>query len=92
MICLPYDIDAFKYNSSSMMYQSTDYLVPILTLSGSAFAEEVVEFNCGLVADDIEDLIIRVSRLDLNVINTWIEGCKRYNTYRNQSNCTFLNL
>ena len=92
LICLPYDAIAFKYNSSAMMYQSADYLVPILTFSGSAFAEEVDTFQCGLVAIDEEDLINKVSRLDFKVVNTWIEGCKRYNDYRNKSNYIFLNI
>jgi len=92
LICLPYDINSFKYNSSAMMYQSTDHLVPILTFSGSAFAEEVEKFNCGLVAIDREDLINKITRLDLDLINTWITGCKQYNDYRSKSNYLFLDI
>ena len=92
LICLPYDINSFKYNSSAMMYQSTDHLVPILTFSGSAFAEEVEKFNCGLVAIDREDLINKITILDLDLINTWITGCKQYNDYRSKSNYLFLDI
>lgn len=92
LICLPYDTEAFKYNSSAMMYQSTDFLVPILTFTGSAFAEEVEKFGCGLVAIDQMDMITKITNLDLNLINTWINGCKKYNDYRNKSNYIFLNI
>ncbi len=92
LICLPYDAEAFKYNSSAMMYQSTDYLVPILTFAGSAFAEEVEKFDCGLVAIDQNDMITKITNLDLNLINNWIEGCKKYNDYRNKSNYIFLDI
>jgi hypothetical protein len=92
LICLPYDTEAFKYNSSAMMYQSTDFLVPILTFTGSAFAEEVEKFDCGLVAIDQMDMITKITNLDLNLINTWIDGCKKYNDYRNKSNYIFLDI
>ena len=92
LICLPYDIIAFKYNSSAMMYQAADFLVPILTFSGSAFAEEVEQFGCGLVADNEEDLISKIISLDLELINTWIDGCKRYNDFRSKSNYIFLDI
>jgi glycosyltransferase involved in cell wall biosynthesis len=92
LMCLPYDAEAFKYNASAMMYQSTDYLVPVLTFAGCAFAEEVEKFECGLVAIDQNDMITKISNLDLNLINNWIEGCKKYNDYRNKSNYIFLDI
>jgi hypothetical protein len=66
--------------------------VPILTFTGSAFAEEVEKFNCGLVAIDQKDMITRITNLDLNLINNWIEGCQKYNNYRNKSNYDFLDI
>jgi glycosyltransferase involved in cell wall biosynthesis len=92
LICLPYDVVAFKYNSSAMMYQAADFLVPILTFSGSAFAEEVEHFECGLVADNEEELISKIINLDLGLINKWIDGCKRYNDFRSKSNHVFLGI
>jgi glycosyltransferase involved in cell wall biosynthesis len=92
LLCLPYDVKAFEYNSSAMMYQAMDYLVPVLTFSGSAFAEDVTKFNCGLVANDKEDMIDKLSIIDFNEINAWIEGCKKYNDYRSKSNHIFLEI
>jgi glycosyltransferase involved in cell wall biosynthesis len=92
LICLPYDVIAFKYNSSAMMYQAADFLVPILTFSGSAFAEEVEQFGCGLVANSEEELISKLIKLDFELINTWIDGCIKYNDFRNKSNSIFLGI
>ena len=92
IICLPYDIKKFRYNASAMMYQSADYLVPILTFSGSAFAAEIDEFGFGIVAEGEIDLIAKIRSLDVKVINKWIEGCRQYNQYRNMTNYNFLQL
>lgn len=92
LLCLPYDVKAFQYNSSAMMYQAMDYLVPVLTFWGSAFAEDVTMFKCGFVADDQEDMINKLSTFDFNEINLWIEGCRKYNDYRNRSNLNFLEI
>lgn len=92
VICLPYDREKFRYNASAMMYQSADYLVPILTFSGSAFAPEIDEFGFGIVAEDEIDLVAKIKSLDVKVINKWIEGCRQYNQYRNMTNYNFLKL
>ena len=92
LICLPYDVDAFKYNSSAMMYESTDYLVPVITFYGSAFATDVDDFFCGVTVKDQDEMIDQMINLDSNLMNKWIKGCSRYNDYRNESNLSFLNL
>jgi hypothetical protein len=74
------------------MYQAADFLVPILTFSGSAFAEEVEQFGCGLVANSEEELISKLIKLDFELINTWIDGCIKYNDFRNKSNSIFLGI
>lgn len=92
VICLPYDSEKFRYNASAMMYQSADYLVPILTFSGSAFAPEIDEFGFGIVAEDEIDLVAKIKSLDVKVIKKWIDGCRQYNQYRNTTNYNFLKL
>ena len=92
LICLPYDVDAFKYNSSAMMYESTDYLVPVITFCGSAFAADVDDFFCGVTVRDQDEMVDQMINLDSNLVNKWIEGCFRYNNYRNESNLGFLSL
>jgi hypothetical protein len=92
VICLPYDVDAFKLNSSAMMYQASDYLLPIFTFSGSAFATDVERFKCGRVAQDEEHLIEILADLNHIQISNWVNGCINYNSFRNESNYTFLNI
>ncbi len=92
LICLPYNPVAFAFNSSAMMYQATDYLLPVMTFSGSAFAEEVDLFQCGIVAQNLEDLIEKIYSFQPNQISDWISGCVKYNEFRNTSNSVFLNL
>ncbi len=92
LICLPYNPIAFAFNSSAMMYQATDYLLPVMTFSGSAFAEEVDLFQCGIVAQNLEDLIEKIHSFQPNHIPDWISGCVKYNEFRNTSNSVFLNL
>lgn len=92
LICLPYDVDAFKYNSSAMMYESTDYLVPVITFCGSAFATDVDDFSCGVTVKDQDEMINKMINLDSNLVSDWTRGCSSYNHYRNKSNLIFLNL
>lgn len=92
LICLPYDPIAFEFNSSAMMYQATDYLLPVMTYSGSAFAAEVDQFQCGIVAQNLEDLIEKIDSFQPNQISNWIGGCVKYNEFRNSSNSVFLDL
>jgi glycosyltransferase involved in cell wall biosynthesis len=92
LICLPYDVDAFKYNSSAMMYESTDYLVPVITFYGSAFATDVDDFFCGVTVKNKDEMIDQLINLDSKLVNKWIKGCSSYNDYRNKSNLSFLHL
>jgi hypothetical protein len=63
-----------------------------MTFSGSAFAEEVDLFQCGIVAQNLEDLIEKIHSFQPNHIPDWISGCVKYNEFRNTSNSVFLNL
>jgi glycosyltransferase involved in cell wall biosynthesis len=92
VICLPYNVLAFKLNSSAMMYNSSDYLVPIITFEGSAFARDVSEFSCGLALKDRSDMIEALNSINLTMIQRWIDGCESYNHFRNQTNLDFLEI
>ena len=92
IICLPYDINAFKFNASAMMYQASDFLVPTLTFDGSAFADDVKSFGNGIVVKNRAEMIKVLNTLNSDKIQLWIGGCKRYNEYRNQSNNVFLEI
>jgi hypothetical protein len=92
LICLPYDVMAFKYNSSAMMYQSSDYLVPIITFTGSAFSSDIRDFRCGISASNEDEVINKLKCIDFEEINDYIDGCRNYNEFRNKSNYIFLDL
>jgi len=92
VICLPYNVQAFKFNSSAMMYNSSDYLVPILTFSGSAFASDVIEFSCGVALKNRSDMILTLNSITLSTIHKWVDGCKAYNLFRNETNFDFLEI
>jgi len=92
VICLPYNVQAFKFNSSAMMYNSCDYLVPILTFSGSAFASDVTEFSCGKALKNRSDMISTLSSITPSTVHKWVDGCKAYNLFRNQTNLDFLEI
>ena len=92
ILCLPYNIEAFKVHASAMLYQSMDYLKPVLSFDGTSFSKDILEFNSGAVAHtstELSDLLIKV---DIKQINTWVEGCIAYNVYRISSNIKFLGL
>jgi glycosyltransferase involved in cell wall biosynthesis len=92
LICLPYDISAFKFNASAMMYQASDFLVPTITFDGSAFAEDVKTFGNGIAVKNRSEMIKVLNALNTNEIQSWIDGCKRYNDYRNSTNNVFLEI
>jgi hypothetical protein len=92
VLCLPYNPEAFKYNSSSMMYEAADYLVPVIAFSGSAFAYDIEQFGCGLTAVNQGDLIRYILELNIDSLNSLKLGCVRFNQHRNRSNLEFLRL
>jgi glycosyltransferase involved in cell wall biosynthesis len=92
LICLPYDTNAFKFNASAMMYQASDFLVPTITFDGSAFADDVKTFGNGIAVKNRDEMIKVLNSLNTRELQLWIEGCKRYNKYRNSSNNVFLEI
>ena len=92
LICLPYDVNAFKFNASAMMYQASDFLVPTITFEGSAFAYDVKTFGNGIAVKNRAEMIKVLNALNINEIQSWVDGCKRYNDYRNSTNKMFLEI
>jgi hypothetical protein len=92
LLCLPYNSSAFAFNASTMMYSSMDYLIPVITFNGTAFASDINQFNCGVTVSGIDEMIEKLIKIDIEQIKIWANGCKKYNAYRNMSNKQFLNL
>lgn len=92
ILCLPYDNNSYKLNSSAMMYEAADHLVPVITYSGSAFAYDVQRFKCGLTPINESVLIQNLVDLNPKSISDFKYGCNDFNESRINSNLIFLNL
>ena len=92
LLCLPYNIDAFSLHASAMLYQSMDFLKPVLSFDGTSFSKDILEFNSGAVAKTINELCDQLINIDNKQVNSWVEGCRTFNVYRNSSNKKFLEL
>ncbi len=92
VLCLPYNIEAFRVHASAMLYQSMDYLKPVAGFDGTSFSKDILKFNLGAVAKNSNELCDQLINIDIEKVNSWVEGCKTYNMYRNESNKKFLDL
>lgn len=92
VLCLPYDVEAFRLHASAMLYQSMDYLKPVFSFDGTSFSKDILKFNLGAVAKTSNELCDQLVDIDIKKVNSWVEGCKAYNKYRNLSNKKFLGL
>jgi hypothetical protein len=87
LICLPYNIDSYKLNASALAYRAADNLTAVATLRGSAFGNEIEKFKLGIVADDLADLISKMSNFDIDATKLYIA---KYNLLRHEANLRFL--
>jgi hypothetical protein len=92
LLILPYNPKAFQYNASAMMYQASDFCIPIITLDGSAFASEVEEFSIGKVCKDSTEIIEVLQSITSSQIELWKNNFLEYNNYRNKTNFLFLKI
>jgi hypothetical protein len=92
VLCLPYNVEAFKMHASAMLYQAMDYLKPVLSFDGTSFSQDILEFNSGAVAKTSIELCDLLINVDTEQVNSWVEGCIAYNVYRTSSNIKFLGL
>ena len=92
ILCLPYDIEKYRFNASAMAYEAADFLKPVITLSGTAFASEVEKFGIGIVCRDIDDLIQRLRQITLQEVGKLRKNIPGYNDFRKNSNLKFLEI
>jgi hypothetical protein len=92
LICLPYDVKDYALNASAIAYQAADYGVPVITLRGSAFADEIERFQIGIVSDSLESLIEQLKALNQESLLRYNSSINAYNVYRLESNKAFLEI
>lgn len=85
LICLPYNVESYLENASALAYRAADNLVAVATLSGSAFAREIAEYQIGTSSNNIKNLAANVVEM-LSQMTSYREKILSYNEYRNQ--CT----
>lgn len=92
VMCLPYDVSAFKFNSSAMMYHALNYNIPIYTYTGTAFAEDVKEYDCGYTVSNYFEMADLIKKTSISSLQNLMDGCYAYNNFRNNSNFYFLEI
>jgi hypothetical protein len=92
VMCLPYNPKSFEFHASAMHYSAMDHLIPVVCFEGSAFAYDVLKFNSGIVARDLQEMCEVLLNLSKDQIREWKIGCQNYNTFRITTNENFLDL
>lgn len=71
LVLLPYDVSIYRNRGSAAMMEAACYGRPIITLRGSAFAEQVEWYRLGRVVDGVDDIaaaILSFSREERKVL------------------------
>lgn len=89
LVCLPYDVETYSENASALAYRAADNMVVVATLKGSAFAREILKYNIGIVAENLEDLI---SKLNKFTKEDYTKKIISYNLMREKANLEMLEL
>jgi glycosyltransferase involved in cell wall biosynthesis len=56
MVLLPYDRETYRLRGSAAMMEAVSFARPIVTLSGTAFAEQISWYRLGRVVDDVSQM------------------------------------
>ena len=57
LVILPYDSQVYRLRGSAIMYDASAFGIPIASYSGSAFSNEVEEYDLGVVSDEKYSLV-----------------------------------
>jgi hypothetical protein len=88
-VCLPYEISSYAENASALAYRAADNMVVVATLKGSAFAREIRQYDIGIVAENLEDLISKLNQFEKE---DYAENIRSYNLMREKTNLEMLRL
>ena len=89
LVCLPYETSSYAENASALAYRAADNMVVVATLKGSAFAREIRQYNIGIVAENLEDLISNLNKFEKE---DYAENIRIYNLMREKTNLEMLRL
>jgi len=64
LLVLPYDKFSYSINASGLLYHGSDFKVPVITLEGVGFEDEINEFKIGIVASDLSDMAAKIMNID----------------------------
>lgn len=92
VLVLPYDVQKYLMNASAMAYRAADYQKPIITLSGSAFSEDILNYDLGWVVDDAAEITRLISQLTIEEVVSRKSRIINYNKKRILDNLEFLEL
>lgn len=90
ILVLFYDVNFYRTNASAMAYRAADYLLPIVTYTGSAFANEIDQFNLGVVITEVIELKSAIHNIVTNYAQ-FQNNIRNYNELRQNLNSTTLN-
>jgi glycosyltransferase involved in cell wall biosynthesis len=85
LLVLPYDRSSYSINASGIVYHGSDYHIPVITLEGVGFADEINEYGIGIVAKNIDDMVERIISIDKMVFNF-----ENYNSARLKATKSFM--
>lgn len=87
-IVMPYDQDSYLTGGSSIFYYASDLLIPVITVCGLPFSEEIQMFDCGILFEPGSDFEIT----DFDILNQekFHKNLINYNKYRKNLNIDFI--
>lgn len=85
LLVLPYDKSSYSINASGLLYHGSDYQVPVITLEGVGFEDEIKDFKIGILASNLQDMAVKI--VNFNKTNYHFE---EYNLARFQATASFI--
>ena len=93
VMVLPYSRDVYSETGSAMLYESCDYLKPVIAASGTGFAAEVAAHGLGFLLhspEELPQLIQKVSTLEMKL--KLENNLREYNRFRREQVADWINL
>ena len=88
-LCLPYQPEFYKMNASAMAYRILDLKKTLITLEGSAFANELKKFDSAIVVKTIPEFASELYNLNTHILEQFKHNIENYNRYRYTCNTAF---
>ena len=66
VICLPYKVESYLHSASALAYRAADNLITVVTMSGTAFANEISEYGIGYCVAGYDQFASVLKEIDNN--------------------------